>query len=184
MSAAFRQHVEVPHVRSEIENKAIAAALAGTVATVVVVTALGALARSPGKNAVQPINATSHWVHGPRAGRKRHADLRHTGTGFLTNHLASIFWALPLQFLVSRKSPASDVAAKAAVISGLAALVDYRLMPKRLTPGWEHALGKRGVAAGFAALAVGLFAGTLIAQRARGFGDRTSLMSGDTLRGR
>ena len=143
----------------------LAAALTGTVATFAVTTALGLLAKREGKGALQPVNATSHWLESPRAGRQRGADLRHTGTGFLTNHGASIFWALPLQFMLSRNAPAGEVAAKAALVSGAAALVDYGLMPRRLTPGWEHALGTRGVATGFFALALGLFAGAMLSQR-------------------
>lgn len=59
----------------------------------------------------------------------------------------------------------AKLAAKAALVSGVAAFVDYGMMPKRLTPGWEHAVGGRGVVAGFAALALGLLAGALVTRR-------------------
>lgn len=152
-------------MRTTTRDTVLPAAVAGTVATLAVAALLGIQARRQGKSAVQPINATSHWLEGPRVGRKRTLDLRHTGVGFLTNHAASIFWAILLQLLLSRKATASEVATKAALISATAALVDYGLVPKRLTPGWEHTLGKRGVVTGFVALALGLFAGTMIAQR-------------------
>jgi hypothetical protein len=152
-------------MRTTTQDTVLPAAVAGTVATLAVAALLGMQARRRGKSALQPINATSHWLEGPRAGRKRTLDLRHTGVGLLTNHAASIFWAIPLQLLLSRKATASEVAIKAALISATAALVDYGIVPKRLTPGWEHALGKRGVVTGFVALALGLFAGTIIAQR-------------------
>jgi hypothetical protein len=148
-----------------LTHSALSAALTGTVATLAVTAALAALARREGKSVLQPVNATSHWLDGPRTGNLRHADLRHTGTGFLTNHAAGIFWALPLTLMMDRDEPVGNIAAKAALVSGLAAVVDYGLVPQRLTPGWEHALGTRGVAVGFAALAAGLFAGALVSRR-------------------
>ena len=144
---------------------ALASAITGTVATFAVTAALGLLAKREGKDALQPVNATSHWLDGPRTGSRRGADLRHTGTGFLTNHAAAIFWALPLRMILSRNASVGEVAAKSALVSGIAALVDYGLVPRRLTPGWEHALGSRGVAAGFAALALGLFDGAMLSSR-------------------
>jgi len=38
----------------------------------------------------------------------------------------------------------------------LAAIVDYGLLPKNLTPGWEEPLPVRSVAGGFGGLALGL----------------------------
>ncbi|MBS3650981.1 hypothetical protein KEU06_20415 [Pseudaminobacter sp. 19-2017] len=155
--------------RRELKDTALAATIAGTIANLAVTATLGALARGQGKSPLQPINATSHFFEGPQAGKVKEADLRHTGTGFLTNHAASIFWALPLQLLISQsRQTTGRTVAGAALVSGLAALVDYGLMPKRLTPGWEHALPARSVAIGFGALAVGLAAGSLIARRMMG----------------
>lgn len=151
--------------RSDLTNIALSAALTGTVATLAVTAALAALARAEGKGALQPVNATSHWLDGPRAGRLRRADLRHTGAGFLTNHAAGVFWALPLTLMLRPGEPAGKVAAKAALVAGSALALDYGLLPKRLRPGWEHALGARGVAAGFGAMALGLAAGALLSRR-------------------
>jgi hypothetical protein len=38
----------------------------------------------------------------------------------------------------------------------VAAVVDYGLVPKRFTPGWEDPLPIRSIAGGFAGLALGL----------------------------
>jgi hypothetical protein len=171
-------------MRTTTQDTVFSAALAGTVATLAVAAALGMQARRQGKSAVQSINATSHWLEGPKAGRKRTLDLRHTGVGFLTNHAASILWAIPLQLLLSRKATASEVATKAALVSAVAALVDYGLVPKRLTPGWEHALGKRGVVTGFVALALGLFAGTIFSRRLLAVGNLPRTRKFDDLNGR
>jgi hypothetical protein len=50
----------------------------------------------------------------------------------------------------------------AAGTAAIAGAVDYGLVPRRLSPGWEHALPPRGVAAGFAALGLGLALGALV----------------------
>jgi hypothetical protein len=41
-------------------------------------------------------------------------------------------------------------------VAGLAYFVDYHLVPRRLTPGWELRLSRRSVALGFVALGVSL----------------------------
>lgn len=112
------------------------------------------------RGAAQPLNATSHWLHGDRAARRRRADLRHTGVGLATHSAATIFWALFFEGWCltrpTRKIP--EVAARATAVAGLAAVVDYTITPKRFTPGWELVLSKRSMAAVYAAMAAGFVA--------------------------
>jgi hypothetical protein len=131
--------------------------------------ALGLLARIEGKAAIQPLNAVSQWLHGGKAGAVAEADLAHTGTGAVTQILSAIFWATPYAWWLSRRQHRStaEVMAGAAAVASVAALVDYGLMPRRLRPGWEHAVPPRSVAGGFAALALGLAAGGLITEALR-----------------
>jgi hypothetical protein len=53
----------------------------------------------------------------------------------------------------------------ATLVSVVAAVVDYGLVPKRLTPGWEEPLPIRSLAGGFAGLALGLAIGGLVTNR-------------------
>ncbi|HSV79850.1 MAG TPA: hypothetical protein VLK85_11705 [Ramlibacter sp.] len=46
--------------------------------------------------------------------------------------------------------------------SAVACFVDYRLTPKRLTPGFEHRLGKPELANVYACFALGLLVRTLL----------------------
>jgi hypothetical protein len=126
-------------------------------------------AHAEGKGALQPLNATSHVVNGPEAGRMRDADLAHTGVGAAAHHAAAMFWSLPFGWwLASRKSPTPKrIAAGAAVTAGVAAAVDYGLLPKQATPGWEHALSPKSIAMAFAAMALGLTAGGLAVRALR-----------------
>ncbi|VVB45672.1 hypothetical protein RHAL1_01891 [Beijerinckiaceae bacterium RH AL1] len=122
--------------------------------------ALTVVAKLEGRGAVQPLNATSHWLHGDRAARQRQADLARTGVGLGTHVAATIFWASLFEtWMLDRPArDASEVAARAAVVAGLAAVVDYTVTPRRFTPGWELVLSKRSMALVYAAMAVGFAA--------------------------
>jgi hypothetical protein len=128
--------------------------LAGLATTAVVALA----GRRETRNAAAPINATSHVLWGDEAGAADAVDLKHTVPGLLINAGAGVFWALVHELLLAR-SPARDratAAAAGAAVGALAYVVDYRLIPRRLTPGWELRLSRRGVALGFAALGASL----------------------------
>ena len=131
--------------------------------------ALAVAARAEGRAAVQPINATSHWLIGEAAGSYEGIDGAHTAVGFLTNHAASIFWAVFFEAWRSRRGPARPLPMlrDALVMSAVAAAVDYGATPKRFTPGWEFVLSKKGMAVAYGGLAVGLAAGALLTQSGR-----------------
>ncbi|RWO20264.1 hypothetical protein [Mesorhizobium sp.] len=141
----------------------------GTVASVVTAAFLVFLAKAEGKSALQPTNATSHWLHGDKAGAVRTADLAHTAVAFGTHHASAIFWAAPFEAWLARNPPRSPLLMlrDASAVAAIAAAVDYLVVPKRLTPGWETVLSKRSIAAAYVALALGLAAGGLVAQEMR-----------------
>jgi hypothetical protein len=146
---------------------ASAAMLTGTVASVLTTVTLVLLARASNRGAVQPTNSTSHWLHGETAGLVRDVDVRHTALGYATHHASAAFWALPFQAWLSSRPPRQplEMLRDASVMSAVAAVVDYGLVPKRLTPGWETVLPKRAIAATYVAMALGLAAGALVNQR-------------------
>jgi hypothetical protein len=146
----------------------LTAGLAGAGGALAVLAALPLLALAEGRAPLQPVNATSHVLYGPRAGARHEADVAHTGVGSVVNAGASLFWALPFSWwLLRRRRTPAAIAAGAAGTAALAAAVDYGLMPRRLTPGWEHAVSRGAVGATFAALALGLSAGALAARAIR-----------------
>jgi hypothetical protein len=138
--------------------------VSGTVASAVSAAVLALLARAEGAAPIQPINATSHWLHGEEAGKVRDIDAKHTGTGFATHHAACVLWASLFETIRSTAPDAGParVLRDAAAVSAVAAVVDYGLVPSRLTPGWEEPLPIRSVAGGFAGLALGLALGGLL----------------------
>jgi hypothetical protein len=49
--------------------------------------------------------------------------------------------------------------------AGIACFVDYQLTPKRLTPGFEHRLGRPEMANVYACFALGLMIGSMVMRR-------------------
>lgn len=140
------------------------AVFCGVGAATCTLSALTLLARAEDKSPLRPLNATSHVFAGPAAGVEEDARPLLTGAGVAINIAASFFWgSITAALLASQERPskAKSIAAAAAV-TGLAGLVDYGLVPKRLTPGWELALRKRSVVTAMAAMGLGLAAGALI----------------------
>lgn len=143
------------------------ALLSGTAASATSLSALVLVARLEGKGALQPVNATSHWLHGPAAASVRRADLRHTAVGALTHHAATLFWAALFERAIARRRPVGPLPmlCRALAMSAFAAAADYGATPRRFTPGWEFVLSKRAMAAAYVAMAAGLAAGALATRR-------------------
>jgi hypothetical protein len=134
--------------------------VSGSLAGIAAALTLGAAAKREGHPAARPLNATSHWLHGDSAAAYARVDWAHTGVGYATHHWAAIMWAAMFEALRQRSSR-SDVAAvvrDAAIAATTAAIVDYTITPRRLTPGWELVLSKRSLALAYAAMAAGFAA--------------------------
>ena len=140
-------------------------AVAGTVATLLSTALLAAIGRRENRSAAAPVNAVSHWLWGDESLHADGADLRHTLTGFVTHHLAAVFWASLYSLLHGHrdeaKAPVQAVAGGIAT-SAVAYVVDYHVVPKRLTPGWEHRMAPGSLAATYGSLAVGFTLGALL----------------------
>lgn len=119
-----------------------------------------------GRSPWQPVNATSHWLWGSGAGARRNLDLAHTMTGLVTNQSAAMFWGAIFGAWLSSQPPrtAAQMARDAAVMGAIATTLDYGILPRRLSPGWELAGGTRSAVLGLAATALGLALGGLAAQ--------------------
>ena len=145
------------------------AVISGSLASATSTMALALLARAEGKGALQPVNSTSHWHNGERAAAVRDADLAHTAVGYATHHAATLFWAILFERWIEPRRPVAPLPMLrgALLLAAIAAAVDYGATPTRCRPGGECVLSKRAMAAAYAAMAAGLTAGALIAQRDR-----------------
>lgn len=142
--------------------------VSGSLASVLSTCVLAAAGTRQAGSAVAPINAASHWLWGDESLRADGLTLRHTLIGYLTQHAASIFWATLYSWIYGHRNDAKQLpqaVAGAIATSAIAGLVDYQLIPKRLTPGYEHRVSTGAMVATFAALAAGFALGAVALQK-------------------
>ncbi len=141
------------------------AVLAGGAAGLTSLAMLAARGRADHRSAVAPINATSHVLWGDRALRVDRPTVRHTLPGLLVHVASTAFWGAVQQGLFGTRRGLVPNTRNAALTSALAALVDLKLVPGRLTPGWERRLSTQSLVWVYGALAVGLAIGGELAAR-------------------
>lgn len=118
-----------------------------------------------------PVNAPSHWVWGDPALRQDGPSPRYTATGLIVHQLAAAFWGVLHELLLGHRGKAKDprlLLRDAAVTTAVAAVVDLRLVPHRLTPGFEHRLSAPGLVGVYSLFALGLALGSHLANRRGG----------------
>lgn len=99
-------------------------------------------------------NATSQWLWGAPARRKRLPNLRHTAVGYLIHHASSVFWAGFFErAALHRPSRSAALAVTTAVV---AYVVDYHVVPRRLSPGFDRRMHPHHLPLAYAAFAAGL----------------------------
>ena len=79
-------------------------------------------------------------------------------------------WAVLYAWLHANRHPAQPMPAalaSAGVAAATACLIDYKLTPRRLTPGFEHHLSTRSMTVVYATFAIGLALGCAVANRER-----------------
>jgi hypothetical protein len=106
-----------------------------------------------------PLNGPSQWLFGRRAAYRRSASLKHTLTGLVIHHAMSMGWALLHERVFGRakeRQPPARRLRNAAITATVANIVDYKLTPRRLRPGFEAQVSRGALAAIYAAFAVGL----------------------------
>jgi hypothetical protein len=118
------------------------------------------------RHAAQPINAISHVVWGDEQPPCTEVTWHDTAVGLIVNQAACSFWALlHVALLRPGHRDSRRMALQASAISALAYLVDYHMVPRRFTPGFEKVLPRRALLPIYIAIAAGLTAGTLITAR-------------------
>jgi hypothetical protein len=109
-----------------------------------------------------PVNAVSHILWGHDATRRDAVSAKYTGLGTALNSAAVASWSVLHHFVFrpDRRPPGLGPAlARGAATAAIAYVVDYHVVPKRLTPGFEERLSGRSLFAIYAALAISLAVG-------------------------
>ncbi len=123
--------------------------------------ALLVVSRCEAGSAVAALNGSSQILHGDAALRERRLRARFTLPALLIHHASAHWWAAVHEhprLAASVRKPA----VRAGAVIAFAALLDYGVLPRRLSPGYEGQLSRRGIALVFAALAGGLAIGSSI----------------------
>jgi hypothetical protein len=134
------------------------AASSSTLANTLSAAVLAWRGRHENASAAAPLNAVSHWLWGDEALQHDEVDARHTGAGLLIHAASSFLWGAAFAWLHSRRARPGPLAAvvDAAAVTATAAVVDLKLVPQRLTPGFERRLSTGGLVCVYAAFALGL----------------------------
>ena len=124
-----------------------------------------------------PVNAISHWLW-PRSGlRADPPSWRYSGTGMVIHFASSLFWgvgyALLREYRASRgrqgdgQARAAEVALDASLVAAAAATVDLRVVPHRLSPGFQERLSNASLCRVYAGFALGLAVASWFVERRR-----------------
>jgi hypothetical protein len=151
-----------PAARRRLLLDALASGGAASIASTVALLAYG---EHECGDMAAPLNGPSQWVWGRHAPYRDGFSWRYTFVGFLVHHLASTFWAAIYAAMRGPRAPPARSVATAATVAAVAYVVDYRLTPQRLTPGFEHRISRRALAAVYVLFAAGLAAGALVRAR-------------------
>lgn len=140
------------------------ALVSGSLASALSTAALAALAKYETDHAAAATNATSHWLWGDEAYSADEPSLRYTGLGYVTHHASAVFWATFLERWLNYRQTIEprEIVRDAAVMTGIAAAIDYGITPKRLRPGFEERLSLGALVGAYLAFGVGLAAGALL----------------------
>jgi hypothetical protein len=136
----------------------------GGIAALGTTAALVALAQRDKQKPVEVLNSVSHILHGDAAFEADQLDLEHTGAGIALNAASVTGWAF-IQELILKKLGRRDPAAAATTavaVTALAYVTDFKVVPKRLTPGFEEKLSESSLAALYGTLAITLAVGAML----------------------
>ena len=173
---SLRRHLPLPDSAGGLIRDSLPAAIShskstwipASAAALAVFIAVTVMGRRDSGSAVAPINASSHVLWGDEAASVEKVTLKHTLPGAAINLGAAFWWAVVFRKLfgqsVDHRGAAAAMAGGVAT-AGLAYAVDYHLLPRRLTPGWEQRISSRSLAMSLAAMGIGLGLGAVIARR-------------------
>lgn len=134
----------------------------GQVCTLATSAALAVCGQVENGKPFEPLNAVSHITFGDEALAQEDFSLKYTVTGLLLNNSANTTWAALHEMLFGTYQDEGNVPvslAGGALVSALAYVTDFYVVPKRLTPGFEHKLSSRSLLLIYVVLALALALG-------------------------
>jgi len=174
-------------INSEWDKTLRKAIVSGTFASVLSAISLAILGKYELGRTAAPVNGPSQWIWNRHAPFMNRFSWKYTGLGYVIHHMASVFWALfhekyqdrlaaPTE---SRTEHQSEVLVSAIAVRTTAYMVDFYVVPQRLSPGFEQRLSKGALLVVYGVFAAGLATGTLI-HRSYILRDETPKLPGTT----
>jgi hypothetical protein len=136
-------------------------AITGAVSSGLTLLALLTLSRLETGSAPAALNGSSQLVRGRAALRARGASWRYTFPALIVHHASAHWWAAAQEHPLALRHIRRPVV-RASALMIVAVILDYGLLPKRLSPGYEGQLSKRAIAGVFAVLGAGLALGSRV----------------------
>lgn len=140
--------------------------ITGAVTTAATTAAALLVARWETGSAAAGLNATSHIIWGDEATKVDGFVPKYTLVGGLLNAGAMLAWSV-LHETLPRQRSSLGALTKGVLTSGVAYLTDYRIVPARLTPGFEKRFSERGMAWMYGVLGVAFALGGALVSRQR-----------------
>lgn len=138
------------------------AALSGAAAAVSSALVAARESTVAGSTPVAPLNAVTHCLWPERAFKEERFSARFTGIGAAIHLGSGVFWGLLFEMLRGRSQSPARITAAAAATAATAYVVDYHLIPKRVTPGFEAHISERSFPKIYLALGAGLALASLV----------------------
>jgi hypothetical protein len=143
-------------------------AISGSMASIATTVLLNLRGEQENGTPYAPVNAISHWIWGDRAADRNDPSVRYTVAGYAIHHASSTLWATVYEKWFGDAAEQRSVIpalAGGATIAALSCFVDYKVVPKRLRPGYEMRLSTRSLALVYGLVGVtlpvrGLISGT------------------------
>lgn len=136
----------------------------GTGAVVGTLLAMSILATRRGKSLTEVLNTSTHIFDRRAETTDSSFSFQRTGLGTMVNIGAAFFWGSVAAYAMAnlqRRGTGGKLAA-GCLTATVAGTVDYGLLPRRLTPGWEFVLPPTDIAIIFACMGTGISAGSII----------------------
>lgn len=118
-------------------------ALTGSIASLVSTAVLAARGKQEVDSAFATTNVISRWLWGDSAALHEEPDLKHTAVGYVIHHASSTLWGVVYEKYFGHHADRRDLLPAtlgAASVGTLAYLVDYKVTPYRLEPGFDKHL--------------------------------------------
>jgi hypothetical protein len=151
-------------MKQQFDNRIVRSLCSGSTAGLASASVATTGALRAGHAPYAALNAVAHCLW-PDATSQETPSIRYTALGATIHMGSAVFWGVLFEALCDRRSRPARIVSAAVATALIAYVVDYHVVPKRFTPGFEKHLSKRSLAMTYVALAAG-FAIAALARRA------------------